>query len=90
MKKALAILYETFIIVSAKGRKELTTMTKKDLIIHLEVELEMKKQDLERSKERIEKYEKREDEFGTGYEDGIIFQLEKDIDSLERLLKEVK
>lgn len=65
-------------------------MTKKDLIIHLEVELEMKKEDLKRSKERIEKYEKREDEFGTGYEYGMIFQLEKDIDSLERLLKGVK
>ena len=44
LKKILAILYETFIIVSAKGRKELTNMTKKDLIIHLEVELEMKKE----------------------------------------------
>ena len=65
-------------------------MTKKELIIHLEVELEMKKKDLERSKERIEKYEKREDEFGTGYENGLIFELESEIDFLERLLKEVK
>ena len=37
-----------FIIISANGRKELTTMTKKELIIHLEVELEMKKKDLEK------------------------------------------
>ena len=65
-------------------------MTKKELIIHLEVELEMKKQNLERSKERIKKYEKQEDEFGTGYENGLIFELENEIDSLERLLKEVK
>ena len=90
MKKVLAIMYETFIIVSAKGRKELTNMTKKDLIIHLEFELEMKKQDLERSKERLKKYEKQEDEFGTGYENGLIFEFENEIDSLERLLKEVK
>ena len=90
MKKALAIMNKTFIIISAKGRKELTTMTKKDLIIHLEVELEMKKDDLERSKERLEKYEKQEDEFGTGYENGLIFELENEIDSLERLLKDVK
>ena len=90
MKKVLAILYETFIIVSAKGRKELTNMTKKELIIHLEVELEMKKDNLKRSKERLEKYEKQEDEFGTGYENGLIFELENEIDSLERLLKEVK
>lgn len=65
-------------------------MTKKDLIIHLEVELEMKKKDLERSKERLEKYSKQEDEFGTGYENGLIFELENEIDMLERLLKEVK
>ena len=65
-------------------------MTKKDLIIHLEVELKMKKDDLKRSKERIEKYEKQEDEFGTGYETGVIFELENEIDSLERLLKEAK
>ena len=65
-------------------------MKKQDLIIRLEVELEMKKKDLERSKERIEKYEKREDEFGTGYENGVIFELESEIDFLERLLKEVK
>lgn len=65
-------------------------MTKKDLIIHLEVELEMKKDDLKRSKERVEKYEKQEDEFGTGYENGLIFELENEIDFLERLLKEVK
>ena len=73
-----------------KKPKEITKMTKKELIIHLEVELEMKKNDLERSKERIEKYEKQEDEFGTGYENGVIFELENEIDSLERLLKEVK
>lgn len=90
MKKTLAILYEAFIIVSAKWRKELTNMTKKDLIIHLEVELEMKKDNLKRSKERLEKYEKQEDEFGTGYETGVIFELENEIDSLERLLKDVK
>lgn len=83
-------MYKTFIIVSAKGRKELTNMTKKNLIIHLEVELEMKKKDLERSKERLEKYSKREDEFGTGYENGLIFELENEIDILERLLSEVK
>lgn len=65
-------------------------MTKKDLIINLEVELEMKKDDLKRSKERVEKYEKQEDEFGTGYETGVIFELENEIDFLERLLKEVK
>ena len=81
---------KTFIIISAKGRKELTNMTKKELIINLEVELEMKKKDLERAKERIEKYEKQEDEFGTGYENGVIFELENEIDMLERLLKEVK
>ena len=83
-------MYETFIIVSAKGRKELTNMTKKDLIIHLEVELEMKKKDLERAKERKEKYMEKRDDFGTGYEYGLIFELENEIDSLERLLKEVK
>lgn len=65
-------------------------MTKKNLIIHLEVELDMKKDDLKRAKERLEKYEKQEDEFGTGYENGLIFELENEIDSLERLLKEVK
>ena len=65
-------------------------MTKKDLIIHLEVELEMKKKDLDRAKERLDKYTKKEDEFGTGYEDGLIFELENEIDFLERLLKEVK
>lgn len=65
-------------------------MTKKDLIINLEVELEMKKDDLKRSKERHEKYTKQEDEFGTGYETGVIFELENEIDFLERLLKEVK
>ena len=81
---------KTFIIISAKGRKELTNMTKKDLIIHLEVELDMKKDDLKRAKERLEKYTKREDEFGTGYEYGVIFELENEIDSLERLLKEIK
>lgn len=65
-------------------------MTKKDLIINLEVELDMKKDDLKRSKERWDKYTNQKDVFGTGYENGIIFQLEKDIDNLERLLKEVK
>ena len=65
-------------------------MTKKDLIIHLEVELDMKKDDLKRAKERLEKYEKQEDEFGTGYENGLIFELENEIDILERLLKEDK
>ena len=65
-------------------------MTKKNLIIHLEVELDMKKDDLKRAKERLEKYEKQEDEFGTGYENGVIFELENEIDILERLLKEVK
>lgn len=65
-------------------------MTKKDLIIHLEVELEMKKKDLDRAKERLDKYTKKEDEFGTGYEYGLIFELESEIDILERLLKEVK
>ena len=65
-------------------------MTKKNLIIHLEVELEMKKKDLERAKERQEKYTKQEDEFGTGYENGLIFELENEIDMLEKLLKEVK
>lgn len=89
-EKTLAIMNKTFIIISAKGRKELTNMTKKNLIIHLEVELEMKKDDLKRSKERIEKCKKQEDEFGTGYENGLIFELENEIDSLERLLKEVK
>ena len=65
-------------------------MTKKNLIIHLEVELEIKKQELERAKERKDKYMKKEDVFGTGYECGLIFELENEIDSLERLLKEVK
>lgn len=65
-------------------------MTKKNLIIHLEVELEMKKKDLERAKERHEKYMKKEDEFGTGHENGLIFELENEIDFLKRLLKEVK
>lgn len=83
-------MYETFIIVSAKRRKELTTMTKKDLIINLEVELEMKKDDLKRSKERWDRYTNQKNVFGTGFEYGIISQLEKDIDNLERLLKEVK
>ena len=81
---------KTFIIISAKGRKELTNMTKKELIIHLEVELDMKKDDLKRAKERLEKYKKQEDKFGTGYENGLIFEFENEIDSLERLLKEVK
>lgn len=66
-------------------------MTKKDLIINLEVVLDMKKDDLKRAKERKEKYtEKEEDMFGMGYEYGLIFELESEIDSLERLLKEAK
>lgn len=65
-------------------------MKKQDLIINLEVELDMKKDDLKRAKERLEKYTEKKDVFGTGYSYGFIFQLEKDIDSLERLLKEVK
>lgn len=65
-------------------------MTKKDLIINLEVVLDMKKDDLKRAKERKEKYTEKEDVFGTGYEYGLIFELESEIDSLERLLKEAK
>lgn len=65
-------------------------MTKKNLIINLEVTLDMKKDDLKRAKERLEKYSKQEDEFGTGYENGLIFELENEIDILERLLSEVK
>ena len=65
-------------------------MTKKYLIIHLEAVLDMKKDDLKRSKERKEKYTEKEDVFGTGYEYGLIFELESEIDSLERLLKEIK
>ena len=83
-------MYETFIIVSTKGRKELTNMTNKDLIIHLEVALDMKKKDLERAKERKDEYLAKDDVFGTGYEFGLIFELEREIDNLERLLKEVK
>ena len=81
---------KTFIIISANGRKELTNMTKKNLIIHLELELEMKKKDLKRAKERKEKYLEKEDVFGAGYEYGLIFELESEINSLERLLKEAK
>ena len=65
-------------------------MKMKELLINLEVTLDMKKKDLERSKERKEKYMKKEDVFGTGYEYGLTFELEIEIDSLERLLKEVK
>ena len=65
-------------------------MIKKNLIINLEVTLDMKKDDLKRAKERLEKYEKQEDEFGAGYEYGLIFELQIEIDSLERLLKEAR
>ena len=65
-------------------------MKMQELLINLEVTLDMKKRELERAKERKEKYMKKEDVFGTGYEYGIIFELEIEIDSLERLLKEVK
>ena len=65
-------------------------MKMQELLINLEVELEMKKKDLERAKERKDKYMKKEDVFGTGYEYGLIFGLEIEIDSLERLLKEAK
>ena len=65
-------------------------MKMKELLINLEVTLDMKKKDLERAKERKEKYMKKEDVFGTGYEYGLIFELEIEIDSLERLLKEAK
>ena len=65
-------------------------MKMQELLINLEVELEMKKKDLERAKERKEKYMKKEDLFGTGYEYGLIFELEIEIDSLERLLKKAK
>ena len=65
-------------------------MKRQELLINLEVMLDMKKKDLERAKERKEKYMKKEDVFGTGYEYGLIFELESEIDSLERLLKEVK
>lgn len=60
------------------------------IIINLEVMLDMKKKDLERAKERKEKYLEKEDVFGTGYEYGLIFELESEIDILERLLKEFK
>ena len=65
-------------------------MERQELLINLEVMLDMKKKDLDRSKERKEKYLKKEDVFGTGYEYGLIFELESEIDSLERLLKEIK
>ena len=65
-------------------------MKRQELLINLEVMLDMKKKDLDRAKERKEKYPKKEDVFGTGYEYGLIFELESEIDSLERLLKEVK
>lgn len=65
-------------------------MKKQELLINLEVALDMKKKDLERSKERKDKYLEKEDVFGTGYEYGLIFELEREIDNLERLLKEVK
>lgn len=65
-------------------------MKKQELLINLEVMLDMKKKDLERAKERKEKYLEKEDVFGTGYEYGLIFELESEIDILERLLKEAK
>ena len=65
-------------------------MKKQELFINLEVMLDMKKKDLERAKERKEKYLEKEDTFGTGYEYGLIFELESEIDILERLLKEAK
>lgn len=65
-------------------------MKKQELLINLEVMLDMKKKDLERAKERKEKYLEKEDTFGTGYEYGLIFELESEIDIFERLLKEVK
>ena len=65
-------------------------MKKQELLINLEVWLDMKKKDLDRSKERKEKYLEKEDVFGTGYEYGLIFELESEIDSLEILLKQVK
>ena len=65
-------------------------MKMQELLINLEATLDMKKKDLERAKERKDKYMKKEDVFGTGYEYGLIFELESEIDSLERLLKEVK
>ena len=65
-------------------------MNKQELLINLEVMLDMKKKDLERAKERKEKYLEKEDTFGTGYEYGLIFELESEIDILERLLKEAK
>ena len=61
-----------------------------ELLINLEVKLDMKKKDLERAKERKEKYMEKRDDFGTGYEYGLIFELESEIDSLEGLLKEIK
>lgn len=65
-------------------------MNKQEILINLEVELDMKNKDLERAKERKEKYLEKEDVFGTGYEYGLIFELEREIDILERLLKEAK
>ena len=65
-------------------------MNKQELLINLEVMLDMKKKDLERAKQRKEEYLEKEDTFGTGYEYGLIFELESEIDSFERLLKEVK
>ena len=65
-------------------------MENQKLLINLEVMIDMKKKDLERAKERKEKYLMKEDVFGTGYEYGLIFELKSEIDSLERLLKEVK
>ena len=65
-------------------------MKRQELLINLEVMLDMKKKDLERAKERKDKYMKKDDVFWTGYEYGLIFELESEIDSLERLLKEVK
>lgn len=38
----------------------------------------------------MEKYKKERDDFGTGYEYGMVHNLDRDVDSLERLLKEAK
>ena len=61
-----------------------------ELLINLEVKLDMKKKDIERAKERKEKYMEKRDDCGTGNEYGLIFELESEIDSLEGLLKEIK
>lgn len=65
-------------------------MTKKNLIINLEATLDMKKDDLKKAKESLRNAFKQEDEFEVGYNTGLIFELESEIDNLERLLSEVK